>query len=229
MPARGETSVGAGVRARLWDGPTRLVHWLLVVLIVFCWWSAKADRLDWHRQSGYAILGLLAFRIFWGFAGASSARFAGFVMGPRATWAYARTLPDRASKDMPGHNPLGALSVLAILATLIVQVGSGLYAVDVDGIESGPLSDRVDFDTGRLLARVHHWSFQALEVLVLLHLAAIVFYLVYKRANLVVPMITGRRAFERDPGVVFAPVWRLAAGIVLAAALAWIVARGFRV
>lgn len=229
MPAGGETSAGASVRARLWDAPTRLVHWLLVGLIVFCWWSAKSDRLDWHRLSGYAILGLLAFRIFWGFAGASSARFAGFVKGPRATLAYARTLADRARGDMPGHNPLGALSVLAILATLIVQVVTGLYAVDVDGIESGPLSDRVEFDTGRLFAKLHHWSFQALEVLVLLHLAAVAFYLVYKRANLMGPMITGRRVVERDPGVVFAPVWRLALGAALAAAVAWIVARGGRV
>jgi cytochrome b len=229
MPTVGETPARLGVRARLWDAPTRLVHWLLAALIVFCWWSAEVDRLDWHRLSGYAILGLLTFRIFWGFAGASSARFSGFVKGPKAALAYVRTLPDRAARDTPGHNPLGALSVLAVLAALMVQVATGLFAVDVDGIESGPLSDRVEFDTGRLLARVHHWGFQALEVLVALHLAAIAFYLIYKRANLVGPMITGRRVLETDPQVVFAPAWRWVLGVVLATAVAWIVAKGFRV
>jgi cytochrome b len=223
----GETT-SAGVRARLWDGPTRIVHWALVALIGFAWWSAEFGHLEWHRWSGYAVVGLVAFRLVWGFAGSGSARFASFVKGPAATVAYLRTLPRRAHAETPGHNPLGAWSVLAILAVLVVQVVTGLFAVDIDAFEAGPLSDRVDFDTGRLFAKWHHWSFTALQVLVVLHLAAVAFYLVYKRANLVGSMITGRKAFSSDPGLAFAPLWRAVIATLVAAGFAWWVSKGFR-
>src|SRR4029453_4781691 len=127
-----------------------------------------------------------------------------------------KTLPGRNHADIAGHNPLGARSVLAILATLAVQVVTGLFAVDIDAFEAGPLSDRVDFDTGRLFAKWHHWSFTTLQVLVLLHLAAVAFYLFYKRANLIAPMITGYKRFGTDPGVVFAPLWRAVVATVVA-------------
>jgi cytochrome b len=218
----------SSVRARLWDGPTRVVHWALVVLIPFAWWSAEAGKMDWHRLAGYGVTGLIVFRLIWGFAGSASARFAGFVRGPGATLAYVRTLPSRARKDLPGHNPVGAWSVLAILAVLVAQVVTGLFAVDVDAIEAGPLSDRVDFDTGRLFAKWHHWSFWALEALVALHVAAVVFYLTYKRANLIAAMVTGRQAFAEDPKLAFAPAWRAALAAVAAGLIAWCVARGLR-
>ena len=221
-------TTASSVRARLWDGPTRIVHWALVVLIAFAWWSGEVGRMEWHRLAGYAVLGLIVFRLIWGFAGSASARFASFVRGPGATLAYLRPLPSRARKDLPGHNPLGAWSVLAILAVLIAQVVTGLFAVDVDAIEAGPLSDRVDFDTGRLFAKWHHWSFWALEALVVLHVAAVAFYLVHKRANLVGPMITGRQAFSQDPKLAFAPLWRAALAAGVAGATAWFAAKGLR-
>jgi cytochrome b len=215
-------------RARLWDGPTRIVHWAVVILVGFSWWAGEAGRMNWHRWAGYAVLGLLVFRLLWGFVGSASARFASFVRGPAATLAYARTLPLRAHAETPGHNPLGAWSVLAILATLVAQVVTGLFAVDIDGVESGPLSDRVDFDLGRSFAEWHHWSFWALEALVALHVAAIVFYAAYKRANLVRPMITGRASFSRDPALSFAPLWRAALVAAVAAFVVWWVANGLR-
>jgi cytochrome b len=174
------------------------------------------------------VVGLLAFRVLWGFLGSRTAKFASFVRGPAATLAYVRTLPSRGHTDVPGHNPLGAWSVLAILATLAAQTLTGLFAVDVDGVESGPLSDRVDFDTGRLFAKWHHWSFWTLEALVVVHLAAILFYAFYKRSDLVGPMITGRRKFGRDPSLDFAPPWRAALAAVLAALFAWWVSKGLR-
>jgi cytochrome b len=219
---------GPSVRARLWDGPTRIVHWALVVLIAFAWWSAEVGKMDWHRLAGYGVLALLAFRLIWGFAGSASARFSSFVRGLAATLAYARTLPSRSKADLPGHNPLGAWSVLAILAVLIAQVVTGLFAVDIDSIEAGPLSDRVSYDTGRLLAKWHHWSFSALEALVVLHVAAVAFYLAYKRANLVRAMITGRQDFAEDPKLAFAPLWRAALVALVAGALAGWVATGLK-
>jgi cytochrome b len=118
--------------------------------------------------------------------------------------------------------------VLAILAALVVQVVSGLFSVDIDGLESGPLSDRVDFDTGRLFARWHHLSFSALQALVLLHIAAVIFYAIYKRADLIRPMVTGRGRFETDPGLRFAPLWRAALVAAAAALVAWWTAKGLR-
>ncbi|MFN3523897.1 MAG: cytochrome b/b6 domain-containing protein [Phenylobacterium sp.] len=218
-----------GVRVRLWDLPTRLIHWSLVALVAFSWWSAEEGEMELHRYSGYAVLALLVFRLYWGFAGSSTARFAGFVKGPAAVAAHLRSFAQRGPSDIAGHNPLGALSVLALLAALIAQVGFGLFAVDVDGLESGPLSHLVDFDTGRVFAELHETSFNVLLVLIGLHLAAIAFYLVYKRDNLVRPMVTGWRTFSGPaPAVRFAPAWRILVGVVLAAAAAWAVARGFR-
>jgi len=217
----------AAVRVKLWDGPVRIVHWLLVVLIAFSWWSS-GDHLNWHRWSGYAIIGLVLFRIYWGFAGGGAARFASFVKGPRAIAAYAATVGKRDVSTTPGHNPLGALSVLALLAVLLVQVGTGLFVVDIDAFEGGPLSDRVSYDVGRAMAEVHELSFRGLQALVALHLVAIAFYAVWKRTNLVGAMITGKRSLPSDPGLTGAPVWRLIAGVVLAAAIAWVLSKGLR-
>lgn len=216
-----------GVQVRLWDAPVRLVHWLLVVLIAFSWWSSE-DHLNWHRWSGYAIIGLVLFRIYWGFAGGGAAKFSSFVRGPRSVAAYAATLGRRDVSTTPGHNPLGALSVLAILAILLVQVGTGLFAVDVDAFEAGPLSDRVSFEVGRQIAEWHELSFRALQALVVLHVAAVLFYWVWKGTNLIGPMITGRRELPSDPGLAGAPVWRLVVGVVLAAAIAWVLSKGLR-
>lgn len=216
----------AGVRARLWDAPVRLVHWLLVALLAFSWWSGEEGRLQWHRWSGYTVAGLLVFRIFWGFAGGGAARFASFVRGPRATIAYARTLFRRAPSDVPGHNPLGAWSVLAMLAVLAVQVTTGLLSVDVDGFESGPMSHLVSFETGRSFAEIHDFSFHVLQALVALHVAAVLFYLLYKRTDLITPMITGRRALPADPGLAGAPARRLILGALISAAAAWAISKG---
>lgn len=216
----------AGVRARLWDAPVRIVHWLLVVLVAFSWWASE-DHLNWHRWSGYAILGLVAFRILWGFAGAGAARFSSFVKGPGKVAAYVRTLPERAPSNMPGHNPLGGWSVVALLLVLATQVGTGLFVVDIDGFEGGPLTHLVSFELGRTLAEVHELSFRLLQVLVVAHVVAVLFYLFYKRTDLIGPMITGRRRFAQDPGLAGAPLWRLLVCVVLAAALAFAASKGF--
>jgi cytochrome b len=202
----------------VWDVPTRLFHWLLVILIGFSWWSAEEGELEWHKWSGMAVLGLLVFRIMWGVWGSSTARFANFVRGPGTVAQYLR-MPMPAT---PGHNPLGALSVIAMLALLALQVITGLFAVDVDGIESGPLSYMVEFDQGRTAAEIHEIAFTLIQVLVVLHLLAIAFYLVVRRRNLVTPMVTGRdRALGGLPGMQPVPIWRLIVAIVVAIGLSW--------
>lgn len=207
---------------QVWDIPTRLFHWLLVALFAFSWYSAENGMMDWHRRSGLVLLGLVTFRLVWGLVGGSTARFAHFVRGPGAVVRYLRGAPAGI-----GHNPLGGLSVIAMLALLVVQIVAGLFAVDVDGLESGPLSDRLDFDQGRLAAKVHHLCFDALLVVVGIHILAIVIYRLRGR-NLVTPMLTGRdrQADARATALVPAYPIAFAGAVVLAAALAWWIGQG---
>jgi cytochrome b len=215
--------VGTRPVLRVWDGATRLVHWLLVALVGLSWWTASHHRMNYHRYSGYALLGVLAFRLYWGVFGSTTARFAHFVKGPRSIWRYLRS---RALKAAPGHNPLGALSVLALLGLLLGQVTLGLFCVDVDGLESGPLSHWVTFETGRACARLHRIGFDVLKALILLHIVAVLLYWVVKRDNLVRPMITGSKGWSHGPlpRIEFAPRWHAVLGIALAALLVWYVA-----
>jgi cytochrome b len=210
---------------RVWDIPTRLTHWLLAVLIPFSWWSAAYDHLPWHRLSGYAILGLLVFRMIWGFVGSPTARFSQFLRGPAGVAAY---LTGKA-KAVAGHNPLGGWSVVAMLMVLAAQVGLGLFSVDEDSVEAGPLSSLVSFDTGRVIARLHHRLFWVLLALICLHLAAIAVYAL-RRRNLVWPMITGaaKLAPLATPPPPLAPVWRILSAAAVAAALAWFLAHGLK-
>lgn len=172
----------------VWDLPVRLVHWLIVLLVPFSWWTAEEEMMAWHYRSGLAILGLLVFRLVWGVIGSSTARFSSFVRGPRTILDYVRG----RAEFVLGHNPLGALSVLALLAMLCVQVGLGLFAADEDGLESGPLAHLIDGDTAEEVAELHETSFDVLKILILLHVAAILYHLLVRRKNIVAPMVTGR-------------------------------------
>ncbi|HEX7855219.1 MAG TPA: cytochrome b/b6 domain-containing protein [Sphingobium sp.] len=225
--SRWHCALPASVRAKVWDGPTRLFHWLLVILLAISWWSHPM-HMDWHRDSGLAILALIIFRCIWGFAGATTARFKHFLRGPEAIARYLGQLWNRDPVKHVGHNPLGGWSVALMLAGLSTQVVSGLFSVDIDGLESGPLSDRVDFETGRWFAVVHGLSFTFLEILIGTHLCAVSFYLLYKRTNLVTPMVSGWSRLPAHPNVHFARPVVAAAAAVFASACAWWVSTGLR-
>jgi len=218
---------------RIWDAPVRLVHWLMVLLIAISWRSADSGAMDLHRYSGYALLGLLIFRIYWGFVGSTTARFTSFVRGPRALLAYLRRTPDRIETHEPappGHNPLGALSVIALLSLMTLQVLLGLFTVDVDGIESGPLSSYVSFELGRTCARLHHQLFDILIWFIAMHVAAVLFHLLFKRQNLIAAMIHGRRSYPAAaaPEIEYASLRRVVAGIAVAGIIVWLVAKAFQ-
>ena len=219
--------VKAGGAIKVWDAPTRLFHWLLVALLGFSWWCAETDRMDWHRLSGSVLLGLLVFRLIWGFIGASTARFSSFVRSPSAVMAYLRM--DPAAPRSTGHNPIGAYSVAIMLLLLTVQIGTGLFAVDLDGLESGQLSHLVSFDQGRAAAEIHELSFKLLQVVAILHVAAILFYVFVRKRNLIGPMVTGSelRPDVSQAALVPASPARLIVAVVVAAALAWWTAKGF--
>jgi cytochrome b len=211
-------------RVMVWDAPTRLVHWLIAALIPFSWWSAHNDHLPWHRLSGFTILGLLIFRFIWGWVGASTSRFRGFVAGPARIRAY---LGGRLGAYV-GHNPLGGWSSLAMLAALSLQVGLGLFSIDEDSLEPGPLAGLVSFDTARAIAHIHHLTFWVVIALVALHLCAIAFYAARGR-HLTKAMVTGRAALP--PGAQapkLAPAWRAGLVAAIAAAIACFVAHGLK-
>ncbi len=209
-------------RIRVWDLPTRLSHWAIVTLFGICWWAAKSDHMRWHRIAGYAMIGVVWFRLAWGFWGGQTARFSDFVRGPTTTLRYVRKLLSRGIDDAPtplGHNPLGALSVLAMFALLVSQTTSGLFAVDVDGVASGPLAHWVSFDTGRRFAHWHATNFHLLLALIGVHLCAIAYYRFARHEKLVPAMIHGCKAPASTAAApYFVSRWRavwLAAGILL--------------
>lgn len=217
------TSIESPANAvRVWDWPVRLTHWLFVFCMVVSWWSAEQHAMDWHRYSGYVLLGLLIFRIYWGFAGSSSARFSQFLRSPGKVIAYLRET--REIRREAGHNPLGGWSVAVMLTLMLTQVVIGLFVSDVDGLESGPLSHLVSFDTSRTLAEAHEILFNVLLTLIGLHVVAIVFYLLVKRDNLLPAMLTGRRRNVSMAAMKAVPAWRVIPGIVLATSVVWWVA-----
>jgi len=211
----------SGRPVRIWDLPTRVFHWALVLLIPALWWTGEEHLHDLHFLLGEVTLGLLLFRLFWGLFGSSTARFAGFVRGPRAILAYLRG--DRPAGI--GHNPLGALSVLALLFLLANVVGLGLFATDEDGLDPAPLAHLVSYDSARILTERHEQVFWILVGFIVLHVAAILYYLLAKRDNLVAPMVTGRREMPADGGeMTGAPLWRFLLAAILAVVLTCIVA-----
>jgi cytochrome b len=216
-------------RLRIWDGPVRLSHWLIVALIPFSWWSAEAGQLEWHRWSGYALLAIVLFRIGWGFWGSDTARFGNFVRGFAAIGAYARGLVAGKTAANAGHNPLGGWSVLLMILFLLTQTILGLFSVDVDGIESGPLAVFLSFDQGRLAAEAHGIVFNILLGLIGLHLLAVLFYALVKRDNLVGPMFTGAKTFAAPAPSAprIAPSWRALVLFACAAAIAFAASKSF--
>lgn len=178
---------------RVWDLPTRTFHWLLAACVIGSVASAKigGNAMVWHFRLGYVVFALLAFRILWGMVGGRWSRFTSFVHAPPTVLRYLRGQAQPHEQLDVGHNPLGALSVFAMLALLAAQVGSGLFADD-DISNTGPLIKFVSGTTSSLLTKWHKNYGQWLIIaLLLLHVGAIVFYLVRKRQNLVGPMLTG--------------------------------------
>ena len=177
---------------KVWDLPIRLIHWSLVILIAVLWWTAENDQMDNHRLAGYGVLALIVFRLYWGFAGSNTARFSHFIKSPRAAWQYGQGLFKPEQSNKIGHNPLGGYSVVLLLSLLITQVALGLFAIDVDGWEAGPLNHYISFEAGRLCATWHEYTFNMLLAWIVLHVAAVMYYLLVRKQNLIKAMFSGR-------------------------------------
>lgn len=177
---------------RVWDLPTRVFHWALVTCIVGLVTTAQfgGSAMDWHFRFGYGVLSLLLFRLVWGLIGGYWSRFRQFMYTPSELMSY---LKGTAQQDAPGHSPLGALSVFAILGLLLFQVSSGLMSDDeISAV--GPLAK---FVSTTLVGKATFYHKEIGKVLLLalivLHIGAIVFYLRRRHVNLLRPMIAGDR------------------------------------
>lgn len=205
---------------QVWDLPLRIFHWSLVVAIAAAYATAEfggSEWAEWHGRIGSFVLALLVFRVVWGFIGTRHARFRNFLPTPARVAAYLSGRWQRA-----GHNPLGALSVIALLLLVAAQVVTGLFAND-DIAFAGPLSDWAGKGTSDRLTGWHQQIFHVLAGCIGLHILAILFYLLIRKSNLVSPMITGKKAVVtgEPPAESEHLAWRFAAAVFVAAMVAW--------
>jgi len=177
------------VRIKLWDLPTRVFHWTLVGLVAvsFATGFTGGNAMEWHGRAGILIIGLLTFRIAWGFVGSSHARFGSFVRGPAAVIGYLR-----GRWSGIGHNPLGALSVLAMLALLLCQALGGLVAND-DIAFNGPYFNAIAKDLSDRVTGWHKRGGWVILGLISLHLGAILYYTHVRKETLIKPMLSGTK------------------------------------
>jgi len=212
----------------IWDLPTRLFHWFLAALVAAAFASGKVggNAMLYHEWCGEAILALLFFRVAWGFIGSGPSRFDTFLAGPSTVLRYARTLLRREAGHHLSHNPLGGWSVLAMLLALLIQAGTGLFAND-DIATEGPLYKWVSKAASDRLTSIHHFNHDVIIVLVAVHVAAVLFHLVYKRENLITPMITGRRSWKGSStaDMTQAPLWKAALAAAAAAGVVYALVR----
>lgn len=179
---------------RVWDLPIRLFHWLLVLCVVLSFITVKigGNAMELHALIGYCVLTLIIFRVCWGLVGSHHARFIHFVPSPKRLVNYILG----KTKAGLGHNPLGALSVLALLFSLGLQATTGLFANDDIAFE-GPFAKYVSNDAVQFLTSIHYLNEKVLIILIALHLCAILYYQKFKGENLIKPMLLGDK--EIDP------------------------------
>ena len=196
---------------KVWDVPTRLFHWLLVIFVITSVITAKigGNLMTTHMISGYLVLALLVFRVLWGFVGGYHARFASFLRGPMAVWQYAARLTCMDATRYLGHNPLGAWSVVAMLAVLLMQASTGLFASD-DIFTEGPLNPLVSNAASSTLTRIHNINAIVIGCLVAVHLAAVLFHLLFKGENLIKPMFTGLKVWHGEAPPCGGSLWTAA-------------------
>lgn len=211
------------VAVRVWDVPTRLFHWLLLVCVgaLFATGLTGGGWILWHERIAYFTIGLLLFRLIWGLVGGRTARFADFVRGPSAILRYVKT----GASPTLGHNPLGALSVLALLAALLVQGATGLI-IDDEIATQGPLAHKVPSAWVSLATTIHRINKWVIGVLVAMHVLAILYYQFVRKERLVRAMISGVKEVDpsqAQPDVERKPIAALVVALVVVAFVYWLV------
>lgn len=219
----------------VWDLPLRLFHWLLVLSIAASWYTAENSEeflelgsmfysyTEIHFWLGYWTLGLILFRLVWGFVGPRHARFGNFIVSPSKAIAYLRSFNTSSYTPAPGHNPLGAWSVVLLLAMVGAQAVTGLFIIDNTEIYPAPFHASVEAETARSMATFHFTNFDVLLWVVGLHILAVLFYLVFKHQNLIIAMITGRKPASMVPPQEAIPNSQLLKAVIVIALVAFAV------
>ncbi|MDR3461664.1 MAG: cytochrome b/b6 domain-containing protein [Beijerinckiaceae bacterium] len=225
----------AGAERQVWDLPVRIFHWSLVGAFVAAYVTNRLGvaYFKYHVWAGYAVIVLVAFRLVWGLIGTRHARFWNFIRGPKETLVYARDLVlakrrngGAGVRHYAGHNPLGAIMVVALLVGLGAQAALGLFAND-EIMNTGPLYGYVTKEASLLFTSIHRQLFYGLAGAVALHVSAVIAHRVFKNENLVRAMITGRKptsAVAAGEAITSSRVWlAVLVGLGLALALAYVV------
>lgn len=217
------TTIVPSQPVRVWDLPVRLFHWCIVVLIVVSWISVENGYIRVHLWSGLTLLTLLLFRIAWGFVGSTTARFSQFARAPRHAVAYLRAISRGEHPQHAGHNPAGGWMVLLLLAVLLLQALTGLFAND--GVRfNAPLSALVSSALSDRVTRLHSLLFNLILLLAWMHIVAVLYYRFVRGENLVVAMFTGKRPSNELPAQVQLEFVRLRwamLSLAIAALLVW--------
>lgn len=206
----------------VWDLPLRLFHWVLVLSMSASWVTAELG-FDWmqiHMYLGYSTLGLIIFRIIWGFIGPRHARFTSFLTGPSGIWRYAKALAAGTMIQTAGHNPLGGISVIVMLVLVGFQATTGLFATD-DIVWTGPYNSAVSGTTAERLTSLHHLNFNIILVAVSLHVMAVAFYFLVKKQNLVAAMLHGKKPVPEHEAISKSEVIKALIVIAISAGLVY--------
>ncbi|MEO1329128.1 MAG: cytochrome b/b6 domain-containing protein [Pseudomonadota bacterium] len=185
---------------KIWDPVVRLTHWAIVATVLagyFIGENMSFSNIAWHFWLGYATGALVLVRLVWGVIGPRPARIAPLFVSPSTALDYARKARERRPSFWPGHNPLGGLSALLLWAVLIAMVGTGLFSESEDLFTAAILSGLVDYDTRVAITGWHQRLHTLVLPLILLHVGAVLFYLFWKKENLIRPMITGWKHVKR--------------------------------
>lgn len=218
---------------KVWDLPVRLFHWSLVALFAFLFWSGKSggNALEYHLYAGYTVLALVFFRVTWGFTGSTHARFASFLAGPGRCIAFARRLLSTSPAHAVGHNPLGGWMVVAMLLSLLVQTGTGLFSND-DIATEGPLMALISKELSDRMRSIHYWNSNLLLAFAGVHIAAVMFHVFVKKENLLSAMFSGVKKFDLAADTAaestparFVSSWRALALFVLALVAVYLIVK----
>lgn len=165
----------SSTRLEKWDWIVRITHWTMVILLVASWFAADNGEMQIHYYCGYALITVVIFRIIWGIIGTKQARFSYFLTSPKKVWLYLKTVKQSKEGD-DTHSPAGGYSVVALLSLMVFQLVTGLFAVETDGFDGGPLSESIDYDLSLAISEIHQTSFDVLLGFIALHIAAVIFY-----------------------------------------------------
>ncbi|MFC4699718.1 cytochrome b/b6 domain-containing protein [Glaciecola siphonariae] len=214
-------------KVKVWDVPTRVFHWGLVAVFVFQFVTGDIldDAMQLHFYGGYVALGLILFRIIWGFVGSYHARFSSFIYSPRTAFNYMKGTS--STQTYLGHNPLGGYSVLAILAVMLTQAVSGLFMTDEIFME-GPYYSALGTQVDDIMNYLHHNAISLMWALISLHLGAIAYYSIKKKQALIPAMFHGNKpSNDTQKRRISTPWLAFIISMVVAAAIVYLVVNVF--